>query len=251
VPALKAKAQRQKLILALGTMVPKSFKKLEHTFTFGELVLMLDVSSLPIPLALVPSSYSAFPYIVMLLGVIIAIAALLIVFPSLRKYRRKRNILIYLVAALVIVLLVFQIDNVSRRAVVSYAFAGDPKYYDREGNQLIIQCQNHGDRTASFYLVLSSVNATFQVKTQQDYIQTSSRTVKVPFLLQESWLSMSANSKSVFFTIDENVTGFSFSMSLEAQGYGSLVVASGDTDERFVWNGTENCYILSGGGGFT
>jgi hypothetical protein len=189
----------------------------------------------------------------MLLDVIIAIAALLIIFPSLRKYRRKKNILVYVVAALVIALLIFQIDNVSRRAIVSYSFAGagDTKYYDREGNQIIMQCQNHGDRAASFYLVLSSVNATFQVKTQQNYIQTSSRTVKVPFLLQESWLSMSADSKPVFFTIDKNVTGFSFSISLEAQGYGSLVVGSGDTDIRFAWNGTENCYMLDMISGFT
>ena len=239
------------MVLALGIIAPKSYKKLKYIFIFGELVLTLDISSLPVPLAVVPSSDLAFPYIVMLLGVIIAIAALLIVFPSLRKYRRKRNILIYLAAALVIVLLVFQIDNVSRRAVVSYAFAGDPKYYDREGNQLIIQCQNHGDRAASFYLVLSSINATLQVETQQNCIQTNSRTVKIPFLLQESWLSTSANSRPVFFTIEENVTSFSFSMSLEAQDYSSLVVASGDTDETFVWNGTENGYMLNGGAGFT
>ena len=232
-------------------MAPKSFKKLKHTFTFGELVLMLDVSSLPIPLALVPSFVFRFSLHRYASGRYNCHRSFAYCFSFFEKISKKKKYLDLPCCCSGDSLAVFQIDNVSRRAVVSYAFAGDPKYYDREGNQLIIQCQNHGDRAASFYLVLSSVNATFQVKTQQDYIQTSSRTVKVPFLLQESWLSMSANSKSVFFTIDENVTGFSFSMSLEAQGYGSLVVASGDTNERFVWDGTENCYMLSGGMGFT
>jgi hypothetical protein len=111
--------------------------------------------------------------------------------------------------------------------------------------------ENHGNRAASFYLVLSSVNASFQVKTQQNYVQISSTTVKVPFFLQESGRSMSEASKPVFFTIDQNVTGFSFSFSLERQDYVHLVVASGDTCVWFVWNGTKNVYVEGGGGGFT
>jgi hypothetical protein len=179
----------------------------------------------------------------MLLGVIIAISALLIIFPSLRKYRRKRNILIYVVTCLVIAVLIFQIYDVPRRAVISYLFAGDTKYYDREYNQILINCQNYGDKAASFYLILNSINASFQNQTQQNYIQTSSRTIKVPFMLQESWLSTNAESKPVFFTIDENVTGFSFSFSLENQSHAPLIVASGDTNVEYAWNSTENCYV--------
>lgn len=100
-------------------------------------------------------------------------------------------------------------------------------------------------------LVFSSVNASFHVTNQQNYIQTSSRTVKVPFSLQESGVSMSTDTKPVFFTIDENVTEFSFSFSLEAQDYSHLVVSSGDTGVSFVWNVTENCYTLNFGSGFS
>jgi hypothetical protein len=99
--------------------------------------------------------------------------------------------------------------------------------------------------------VLSSANASFTAQTQQTYLQVNSTMVKVPFLLQEHWFSMNADSKPVFFTIDENVTGFSFHVSLEAQSYNSLVVVSGDTDISWVWDATENCYKLSTTGGFT
>lgn len=160
--------------------------------------------------------------------------------------------MIYAAVALVLVLLVFQIDNVSRRANVSYVLdTSFNKAYLGEVNQIVMYCQNYGDRAASFYLVLSSVNASFQVQTQQNYIQVNSKTVKVPFLLQEHWFSMSAKSKPVFFTVDENVTGFSFSGSLEPQGYGGLDVSSGFTSATFVWSGTENCYVLGTVGIFT
>lgn len=104
---------------------------------------------MPTPLAIASSSGLAFPYIVSLLGVIIAVAILLFVFPSLRKYRRKRNIMVYVVTLLVIVLLLFQIEDAPRRAVITYWFAGDTKYYDKVDNQVVMGCENHGDRAAS------------------------------------------------------------------------------------------------------
>lgn len=210
--------------------------------------------SLPIPLSIAPSPDFATPYVVALLGVIIAVVALLVIFPSLRKYRRKRNILVYIVVFLIIALLVFQINDaprLSRRSIAGYAFAGESKYYNREGNQLVIDCENIGDKAASFYLVCNGLNASIQVKTQQDYIQTSNRTVKIPFSLQEHGLPLSEERKPVFFTIDENVEEFSFTFSLEAQNNNHLVVYRGDTYVTYLWNVTENCFILSFGGGFT
>jgi hypothetical protein len=217
-------------------------------------MLTLENISLPIPFSIAPPPDFTTPYIVALLGVIIAVAALLIVFPSLRKYRRKRNILVYSIALLVVALLVFQISeapSLSRRAIVEYGFVGDPKYYNREGNQLVMACHNHGDKAASFYLVLSGFNASFQVKTQQDYIQTSNRTVKVPFSLQESGLPLSEDKKPVFFTIDENVEEFSFTFSYEAEDYNHLVFSSGSLSVKYVWNATENCFIEHSGSHFT
>ena len=217
-------------------------------------MLMLEYISLPVPLSIASSSDFTTSYIVALLAVIIAVAALLTIFPSMRKYRRKRNILVYFVVLLIITLLVFQINeaqNLSKRAIITYGYAGDPKYYNREDNQLAIACDNYGDRAASFYIVCNGLNASLQAKTQQDYVQTSNRTVKVPFSLQERGLPLSEDRKLVFFTIDENATEFSFTFSLEAQDSSHLVVSSGDTSINYVWNVTENCFILSSGGGFT
>lgn len=218
-----------------------------------ESMLTLESISLPVTLSIAPPPDFTTPYIVALLGVIIAVAALLIIFPSLRKYRRKRNILVYVVILLIMALIVFQINeapSLSRRAIVGYGFAGDTKYNKREDNQLVMACENVGDKAASFYLICNGLNASFQIKAQQDYIQTGNRTVKVLFSLQERGLPLSEDRKPVFFTIDENVEEFSFTFSLEAQS-NNLVVHRGDTSVTYLWNVTENCFILSFGGGFT
>ena len=217
-------------------------------------MLTLESISLPVPLSIAPPPDFTTPYIVGLLGVIIAVAALLIIFPSMRKYRSKRNILVYVVILFIIGLLVFQINEaptLSKRAIVTYGYAGDPKYYNGADNQLVMTCENVGDKVASFYLVCNGLNASLQAKTQRDYVQTSNRTVKVPFSLQERGLPLSEDRKPVYFTIDENVTEFSFTFSLEAQNSNHLVVSSGDTSVTYLWNVTENCFILSFGGGFT
>jgi len=217
------------------------------------LVLALNAVLPPTPLGIVPRSYFALPYIVVFVAVLIVVLVLLVKFPSLRKYRRKRNILIYLVVALTLVLLVYQIDFVTRVAVVDYSIdARGLRFYPGEVNEISVYCSNSGDRACSFYLVLSSVNASFPAQTQQTYLQINNTMVKVPFLLHERWSSMSADSKPVFFTIDENVTGFSFSLSLEANSYNPVVVYSAPFSRIWcVWNATESCYKLKYGSGFT
>ncbi|MCW4044086.1 MAG: hypothetical protein NWE94_01040 [Candidatus Bathyarchaeota archaeon] len=198
----------------------------------------------PIPILYQSPFYYALPYAAMFLGILIIIIVLLARFPSLRKYRRKRNILIYLVTGLVLVLLIFQMDNATKRALVSCSIDNDTaKFYVEEVNQLNLYCENHGDRDASFYLVLSSVNASFPVQTRQTYLRVSSTTIKVPFLLQERELPVDAEIKPVFFTIDKNVTSFSFNISVEAHD-SPVDVSMVLTDLLYVWNGTENCYIL-------
>ena len=91
----------------------------------------------------------------------------------------------------------------------------------------------------------------FKIKLNRITFRLVARTVKISFMLKESLLSTNAESKSVFFTIDENVTGFSFSFSLENQSHASLVVASGDANVEYTWNSTENCYVQGIRFGFT
>ena len=182
-------------------------------------------------------------YYLALLAVLIVTAVLLLIFPSLRKYRRRRNILIYIAIVVVLFSLVAQIDNVSRRAIVDFSVGGSANFYGGETNQLAVFAGNHGNRAVSFKLIISSVNVSFQIQPQQDCIQINNRTCKVPFSLQESSLLGSSENKPLFFTIDENVSGFSFSVSLEAQPSGSVSVASGITYITYTWNGIANCYV--------
>ena len=201
----------------------------------------------PIPLSVVPSSYFAFPYIVLLIVVLVIVTALLVKFSSLRKYRMKRNILIYFVMALVLALLIFQIDTIVRRANVFYSIEprdGLTKFYPDTKNQITVYCQSNGVRAADFYIVLKSTNASFQPDADQSYIQVNTTTVKVPFQLHG--FSPTEDSKPVSFRIDGNVTSFSFQASLEAQSFNFIDVYSAVYGVTFVWNATEDCYLLDG-----
>jgi hypothetical protein len=197
---------------------------------------------LPIPLSIISNDAFTFPYYIMLVGFIIAFATLLLVRPSFRKYRRKRSIILYVAAALVIILLLFQIDNAGRRAIVNIDYKGESNYYPGQIGRLTMETTNFGDRAANFFLVISNVNASFQP--EQNFIYVDRSTIKVAYLLQERWSSRNGDQRNVAFTIDENVSGFSFLVSWEQQGSEELIVTTADTGMAFVWNGTQNCYVL-------
>jgi hypothetical protein len=56
--------------------------------------------------------------------------------------------------------------------------------------------------------------------------------------------------KEVYYAIDENVTGFSFSTSLESNDLRLSYISPYNT-ETFAWNNTENCFELDSARGFT
>jgi hypothetical protein len=211
-------------------------------------------AALPFPrLGIEPRIHFAFPYIVVLLAVLIVVFVLLLKFHSLQKYRRKRNILIYIAVALTLALLVYQIDFVYRVAIVEYSIdVSVDRFYLGEVNEIRVRCSNSGDRACSFDIVVNSVNASFSAQNLQTYLYVNDTVTRVPFMLQERWSSMNKDTKGVFFTIDENVTGFSFRLSLEAHAFNSIQVYSSPAYAiAYVWNATENCYKLYGIVGFT
>jgi hypothetical protein len=216
-------------------------------------VLPLNAALSPLPLGIEPRSYFAFPYVVALVTVLIVVFVLLLKFPSLRKYRRKRNILIYTVVALTLVLLVYQTDFVTRVAIVTYSIdTGVGRFYLGRINEINVYCSNSGYRACSFDIIVNSVNASFSPQNPETYLNINNTVTKVPFMLQERWSSMNKNSKPVFFTIDENATGFSFRISLEAHAFNSIQVYSSPAYAiAYVWNATENCYKLDGIAAFT
>ena len=179
----------------------------------------------------------------MLLGFMISFVALVAIFPSLRKYRWKRNIAVYVAAFLVVCLLIFQIDNVGRWAMVNISFNGSPQYFPGEVGQLSVGAESWGEREANFYVVINCVNASFQP--EQNFVHVNDTAVKVPFLLQTHGLPRSADSRSVSFAINGGFAGFSFDVSSEQQGMGKLVVGSCDYFLSYAWNGTRNCYVMN------
>jgi len=128
--------------------------------------------------------------------------------PSFRVYRKRRNLIIYAVSALILGLLAYQAyDSFLGPAYVSYSLEnGETRFYAGRVNTLSVSSSNMGMRTASFNLILKSVNASFTPNTQQNYVQVNSTIIKVPFSFPQG----GRETKPVQFTIDENVSAFAF-----------------------------------------
>jgi hypothetical protein len=159
-------------------------------------------------------------------------------FPSLRVYRKKRNLLIYSVLVLTLSLLASQsYDLFLGPTCVSYSLDnGEKQFYTGRINTFSVSSHNMGMRTVSFTLIIKSVNASFTPYSQQTYPQSNSTTIKIPF----SFLHGGRETKLVQFMIDENVTGFAFYPSIEQR----IVVTSYTWQAVGVWSGETNSYTL-------
>jgi hypothetical protein len=210
-------------------------------------------TSLPISLAFAAPSSLSTPYFIGIIVIAIVFIVLLLAFPSLRKYRKKRNLLVYCIFALLVVLLFSQINDAYKQAIVNFGLDnnGSTRAYLGENNTIFLNSQNMGNKAVDFYVILQAQNASFPASSGQDYVQLNNKTVKALFSLSESGLPRDSDKKSVLFTIDENVTGFLFSTSLESKGFEKPLYISTANSEIFVWNSTENCFMLNSTSGFT
>ena len=198
----------------------------------------------PLRSALLSGFSVALPYILLFLAVLIALAVLIFAFPSLRKPWRRRNILIYTAVALILVLIVYQIDNTYRRAIIAYRIDQTSRFTPFELNQLEFSCINYGEREAVFNLVITGTNISFSSSPTQVYATVNEETVRMPFKLQERWFPNNAENKAVFFTIEEHVTSFFLEVSWENQGYSQLVVVEAITGISCLWNEEESTYVV-------
>ena len=124
------------------------------------------------------------------------------------------------------------------------------RYYPEESNTITINCKNHGGRDGNFRLALSLRNTSFSDQTEQPFDKLSSNLVNFPFNLHGG----DSDSRLVFFSIQENVTYFSFYLSLESDFdlLNPVDIASAPISSLgYKWNETDKCYILSGGAGFS
>jgi hypothetical protein len=82
-----------------------------------------------------------------------------------------------------------------------------------------------GRKTANFYLVFTGVNISF-IDKQQGYVLTNSTTIKIPFTASQAKDVIVEQVRSLFFQIDENVTGFRLHPEIEAVN-GQVLLGSG------------------------
>jgi hypothetical protein len=207
---------------------------------------MFTTNAIPPVLGLIAPP-SPVPYILLSLLVLITAIVLFVMFPSLRKYRMKRNILIYLLVAVALVFSLFQAYEVSRgRTVYEYYITDDsfPNFYPGRTNQFNLTCKYIEYRPASFYMVIYSVNVSFPAQPQGTYILVNSTAIKVLFTVSENTSFMYKDTKPIFFNINENVTGFSLRAYPETVS--EILFPAGNTyGMDYVWNGLENYYELS------
>jgi hypothetical protein len=129
----------------------------------------------------------------------------------------KRNIAIMAAAmAAFLITIFFVVQLVTARPNIEYSISANPtQIAPTDTGSVNLQCINRGGRIGSFNLVLTLTNCTLSTQTEQPYTQTYGATVKFPFTLQRAGNPKSGDRKTVFFTINENATAFSFDLSLE------------------------------------
>ncbi len=184
------------------------------------------------------------PYILLFILIMVVALACLLKFSSLRNYRRKRTLLVYGVVALLLSLTAYQAGYIGYEAsmgapmMVTY----DIEYhrtqlYAGQNSEFTITCENLGRRETSFYLVLNSENASLLANNQR-YSQVNSTSIKIPFTLHTLHEKADA---TVYFRIDENVTGSKFAPSIERMTASPIATGSTAAVECFL-NPKTNSY---------
>jgi hypothetical protein len=95
--------------------------------------------------------------------------------------------------------------------------------YAEYQNQFTLTAYSGGQRPVSFDVILRCRNVTFQVINQQDYIQLNETAIRIPF----SFHGSNDETRSIYFTVDANVSSFSFYSSIERQGNNRDVAIGG------------------------
>jgi len=186
------------------------------------------------------------PYILLFVAVLIIAIILLVKFPSLRLYRKARNILFYSLVAATLVLTLFQAYEAPRRTVYEYYITDNsPTYYPGRTNQFNLTCDYLSIKQASFYLVVNSVNVSFPTQPQNSVsFQFNSTALKVLFTVSDGTPLRTEDTRDILFSINENVTGFSFTVHPDTVT-STVFPAGGRYGMDYAWNGTKNCYEIS------
>jgi hypothetical protein len=171
----------------------------------------------------------------------------LLTVPSLRKYRRKRNLIIYATVGIILSLLLLQAYEISLRSpvfIVGIENSSEiPTLKADQVNQINFTCTTYcGDKTAGFYLVFKGVNISF-IGNQQNYVQTDTTTIKIPFTAPYGRDIEIVQIKPLLFQINENATRFELNPSIE-QISGFVIWVSAYWNIWGNYNSTDESYRL-------
>jgi hypothetical protein len=175
---------------------------------------------------------SPFPYIILLAIMLVAVAVCFYKFPSLRSIRKPRNLMIYLVILLLLGSVVYQVyDAFLGVSVVTYDVSiNDNEFVASRAFELEVVCENLGVRETSFYLTLTSINASLTAGNQQNYIKINNTAIKIPFHFNTASIHV-RETKPVLVTIDESVSDFGLDFKSSVITTGGIMGIEGQLNE--------------------
>lgn len=184
----------------------------------------------------------AAPYLALLGVSVMVVAAVILKYPSIKVYRQKRNIIFYAAIAIVLSLIAYQACDIA--AGPDYiAFSSQrtqTSIYSGQQNQFSITCSCNGLKDASFYLVVAGENATLQANGQPGYVQLNATAIQVPF----SFHGGGEQTKPIFFTAAENVSGISFYSTPKFENHSSLLVEFYLSDIHCIWDSANGSFVM-------
>ena len=180
---------------------------------------IFDLRTLSMPAPPPTSIFEILPWIAILVVISAVVAALVL--------KRRRKLIAIVALALVIVIAVSGLVWFVR-ASIYYSFDG-LYTYPREGdNYFTVNSQNTGYVQGSFSLVIELTNASFSTKTIHPYQQLDNSKAKFDYTLQPKEKQYT----DVYFTIHDNAT--SFSISLSYQSSGDFLITSDSLGDTYV-----------------
>jgi hypothetical protein len=185
----------------------------------------------------------AAPYLALLGVSVMLVAAVFLKIPSIKAYRKKRNLLAYSVIIIILSLITYQAYTVSLGPnYVSFNIqkTSTPIFAEQQ-NQFSVTCESSGARDIEFYMVIQCSNATLQADRGEGYIQANSTAVKIPF----NFHGDGAETKPVYFTADANVSGISFYPSFEGQNGSPFVVEVYLSEFHCTYDAVTNSYAMA------
>lgn len=176
------------------------------------------------PMSVAEPYGQAIPYFALLAVCLAVLVICLIKIPTLRAYRRRRNLIIYAVLTVIFVLIIYQASVASLGPTyLSYKISSNGNtLYSGQESQFTITCSIHGSSEAHFYVIMQSENATFQIEGQSDYLKMNNTAVKIPFNLPIN----GEQNKVVHFTVDAHVTSYGLYPSVERPQGSDFLVAT-------------------------